>query len=279
MRPSASSSSRRKLARGTMKTSRPVERRVPGRGRLACALHQREAEHREGNDDDMTRWRRWQRPIPFGPLKVSTVSGGERHAKSTLCLRSAAVASRRAPCRSVEAAPQGFSGERHDHSVIHATPTGGQMEDRTGISLATQGRIHVGPSRSARELEGCGVSQTSVAIAGSRFRSCPGDAARGGDGMLESSRVTAAADETSRPRWVPWFSTLRNPVFSRSPCRHRHVSAAARVGIGAGWNEPEYRASATLSDIKTRENQLEEYAEALRLLFDDPWPPFGTHYR
>lgn len=60
-----------------------------------------------------------------------------------------------------------------------------------------------------------------------------------------------------------------------------HISnGRANCGIGAGWNEPEYRAFGyTFPDIKTREDQLEEYAEALRLMFAEPFADFtGEHY-
>ena len=60
-----------------------------------------------------------------------------------------------------------------------------------------------------------------------------------------------------------------------------HIAGGRAVcGIGAGWNEPEYRAYGyDFPSIKTREDQLEEYAEALRRLFDEPFADLaGTHY-
>lgn len=75
---------------------------------------------------------------------------------------------------------------------------------------------------------------------------------------------------------------FRNPgLLAKSVTAIDHISnGRAECGIGAGWNEPEYRAFGyEFPDIKTREDQLEEYAEALRLLFDEPLAEFsGTHY-
>jgi alkanesulfonate monooxygenase SsuD/methylene tetrahydromethanopterin reductase-like flavin-dependent oxidoreductase (luciferase family) len=74
----------------------------------------------------------------------------------------------------------------------------------------------------------------------------------------------------------------RNPgLLAKSVTAIDHLSGGrVQCGIGAGWNEPEYRAFGyDFPDIKTREDQLEEYAEALRLLFDEPFADFsGTHY-
>jgi len=74
----------------------------------------------------------------------------------------------------------------------------------------------------------------------------------------------------------------RNPgLLAKSVTTIDHISnGRVECGIGAGWNEPEYRAFGyDFPDIKTREDQLEEYAEALRLLFDEPFADFtGTHY-
>jgi alkanesulfonate monooxygenase SsuD/methylene tetrahydromethanopterin reductase-like flavin-dependent oxidoreductase (luciferase family) len=74
----------------------------------------------------------------------------------------------------------------------------------------------------------------------------------------------------------------RNPgLLAKSMTSIDHISnGRAECGIGAGWNEPEYHAFGyEFPDIKTREDQLEEYAAALRLLFDEPFADFtGTHY-
>jgi alkanesulfonate monooxygenase SsuD/methylene tetrahydromethanopterin reductase-like flavin-dependent oxidoreductase (luciferase family) len=59
--------------------------------------------------------------------------------------------------------------------------------------------------------------------------------------------------------------------------------AGGRVdcGLGAGWDEVEFRAfGIPFPPIREREDQLEEYAEALRLLFDRPRADLaGAHYR
>jgi len=75
---------------------------------------------------------------------------------------------------------------------------------------------------------------------------------------------------------------FRNPgLLAKSITTIDHVSnGRAQCGIGAGWNEPEYRAFGyEFPELRTREDQLEEYAEALRLLFNEPFADLsGTHY-
>jgi alkanesulfonate monooxygenase SsuD/methylene tetrahydromethanopterin reductase-like flavin-dependent oxidoreductase (luciferase family) len=74
---------------------------------------------------------------------------------------------------------------------------------------------------------------------------------------------------------------FRNPgLLAKSVTTIDHVSnGRVECGIGAGWNEHEYRAYGfAFPDIKTREDQLEEYAEALRLLFDEPFADFSGRY-
>jgi alkanesulfonate monooxygenase SsuD/methylene tetrahydromethanopterin reductase-like flavin-dependent oxidoreductase (luciferase family) len=96
--------------------------------------------------------------------------------------------------------------------------------------------------------------------------------------------LTAAATETNRVRvgCLVFSIAYRNPgLLAKSLTTIDHISnGRAQCGIGAGWNEPEYRAFGyAFPDVKTREDQLEEYAEALRLLFDEPYAEFsGTHY-
>jgi len=74
----------------------------------------------------------------------------------------------------------------------------------------------------------------------------------------------------------------RNPgLLAKSVTAIDHISnGRAECGIGAGWNEPEYRAFGyDFPSVATREDQLEEYAAALRLLFDEPIADFsGAHY-
>ena len=96
--------------------------------------------------------------------------------------------------------------------------------------------------------------------------------------------LTAAAADTTRVRvgCLVFSVAYRNPgLLAKSITAIDHISnGRAECGIGAGWNEPEYRAFGyEFPDVKTREDQLEEYAQALRLLFDEPFADFaGTHY-
>ena len=109
---------------------------------------------------------------------------------------------------------------------------------------------------------------------------------RRGDGdCFESvATLTAAAAETSRVRvgCLVFSVAYRNPgLLAKSMTAIDHISRGrAQCGIGAGWNEPEYRAFGyDFPDVATRQDQLEEYAEALRLLFGEPFTDFsGTHY-
>lgn len=75
---------------------------------------------------------------------------------------------------------------------------------------------------------------------------------------------------------------FRNPgLLAKAMTTIDHISQGrAECGIGAGWNEPEYRAFGyEFPDIRTREDQLEEYAAALRVMFDEPVAEFsGAHY-
>ena len=74
----------------------------------------------------------------------------------------------------------------------------------------------------------------------------------------------------------------RNPgLLAKSVTTIDHISnGRAECGIGAGWNEPEYRAFGyDFPGVGTREDQLEEYAAVLRLMFDQPVADFeGAHY-
>lgn len=75
---------------------------------------------------------------------------------------------------------------------------------------------------------------------------------------------------------------FRSPgLLAKSVTTIDHISKGrVECGIGAGWNEPEYRAYGyDFPGAGTREDQLEEYAAVLRLLFDEPVADFsGTHY-
>jgi alkanesulfonate monooxygenase SsuD/methylene tetrahydromethanopterin reductase-like flavin-dependent oxidoreductase (luciferase family) len=105
-----------------------------------------------------------------------------------------------------------------------------------------------------------------------------------GDCFESVATLTAAAAETTRVRvgCLVFSIAFRNPgLLAKSLTTIDHISnGRADCGIGAGWNEPEYRAFGyPFPAIGTREDQLEEYAQALRLLFDEPFADLsGTHY-
>jgi F420-dependent oxidoreductase-like protein len=110
---------------------------------------------------------------------------------------------------------------------------------------------------------------------------------RGGEvDCFESvSTMSAVAIETSRVRvgCLVFCVGYRHPgVLAKAVSTIDRLSGGrADCGIGAGWNEIEYAAyGIPFPSIKEREDQLEEYAEVLRLLFDRPRADFtGTHYR
>jgi alkanesulfonate monooxygenase SsuD/methylene tetrahydromethanopterin reductase-like flavin-dependent oxidoreductase (luciferase family) len=100
-----------------------------------------------------------------------------------------------------------------------------------------------------------------------------------------ATTLTAAALETKRVRvgTLVFCINYRNPgLLAKSLCTIDHL-AGGRVecGIGAGWHEAEYRAyGIPFERIGVREDQLEEYAQALRLLFDEKRANFaGKHFR
>ena len=105
-----------------------------------------------------------------------------------------------------------------------------------------------------------------------------------GDCFESVATLTAAAADTTRVRVgsLVFSIAYRNPgLLAKSLTAIDHISnGRADCGIGAGWNEPEYRAFGyAFPSIKTREDQLEEYAEALHLLFSEPFADLsGTHY-
>ena len=87
------------------------------------------------------------------------------------------------------------------------------------------------------------------------------------------STMTAAALETRRVRvgCLVFNVHYRNPgVLANALCSIDHLSGGrVECGLGAGWHEQEYRAfGIPFERIGIREDQLEEYAQALRLLFD-----------
>jgi alkanesulfonate monooxygenase SsuD/methylene tetrahydromethanopterin reductase-like flavin-dependent oxidoreductase (luciferase family) len=75
----------------------------------------------------------------------------------------------------------------------------------------------------------------------------------------------------------------RHPgVLAKAVTSIDHLSSGrVDCGVGAGWDEPEFAAyGIPFPSIGTREDQLEEYAAALRLLFDRRRADLdGTHYR
>ena len=96
--------------------------------------------------------------------------------------------------------------------------------------------------------------------------------------------MSAAASDTTRVRIGSLVFAIgyRSPgLLAKSITAIDHLSGGrVECGIGAGWNEPEYRAYGyDFPSIGTREDQLEEYARALRLLFDEPFADLdGKHY-
>jgi alkanesulfonate monooxygenase SsuD/methylene tetrahydromethanopterin reductase-like flavin-dependent oxidoreductase (luciferase family) len=98
---------------------------------------------------------------------------------------------------------------------------------------------------------------------------------QGGDiDCFESvSTMTAAAVETRKVRvgCLVYCINYRNPgVLAKALSTIDHLSGGrVECGIGAGWHEIEYRAfGIPFEPIGVREDQLEEAAQVLRLLFD-----------
>jgi alkanesulfonate monooxygenase SsuD/methylene tetrahydromethanopterin reductase-like flavin-dependent oxidoreductase (luciferase family) len=110
---------------------------------------------------------------------------------------------------------------------------------------------------------------------------------QGGDrDCFESiSTLAAVAVETSRVRvgCLVFCVGYREPgVLAKALSTIDHLSnGRAECGIGAGWDEIEFKAyGIPFPPIKVREDQLEEYAEVLRLLFDERRASFsGEHFR
>jgi len=110
---------------------------------------------------------------------------------------------------------------------------------------------------------------------------------QGGDGAcFESvSTMAAVAAETTRVRvgCLVFCVGYRHPgVLAKAVTTIDHLShGRADCGIGAGWDEVEFASyGLRFPPIREREDQLEEYAEVLRLLFDRRRADFtGAHYR
>ena len=98
---------------------------------------------------------------------------------------------------------------------------------------------------------------------------------QGGDGACFESVSTMAtvAAETTRVRvgCLVFCVGYRHPgVLAKAVTTIDHISdGRADCGIGAGWDEVEFASyGLRFPPIREREDQLEEYAEVLRLLFD-----------
>lgn len=95
-----------------------------------------------------------------------------------------------------------------------------------------------------------------------------------GDCFEALTTLTALALETKNVRVASLVFCLsyRHPgVLAKAVTTIDHLSGGrVDCGIGAGWHEAEYTAyGIPFPSIGVREDQLEEYARALRLLFDD----------
>ena len=115
------------------------------------------------------------------------------------------------------------------------------------------------------------------------FQETPGQG--GGLPCFDSiATLTAAALETARVRvgCLVFCVSYRRPIVLAKALTAIDLLSKGRVtcGLGAGWHEPEYRAyGIPFPGAGTREDQLEEYTEVLRLLFDRDYADFsGEHY-
>ncbi len=92
----------------------------------------------------------------------------------------------------------------------------------------------------------------------------------------------AAATETLRIGHLVLNNDLRHPAVLHHELATLDVLSEGRleIGIGAGWNEPEYKASGIpFEPVATRVSRLEEAIAVLKGLFADGKLTFtGTHY-
>ena len=92
----------------------------------------------------------------------------------------------------------------------------------------------------------------------------------------------AAATETLRIGHFVLNNDLRYPAVLHQELATLDVLSEGRleIGIGAGWNEPEYKASGIpFEPVATRVSRLEETLAVLKGLFGDAKYSFeGTHY-
>ena len=95
--------------------------------------------------------------------------------------------------------------------------------------------------------------------------------------------VVAAATEKLRIGHFVLNNDLRHPAVVHQELASLDVLSEGRleIGIGAGWNEPEYAASGIpFEPVSTRVSRLEESIAVLKGLFRDEKLTFqGTHYR
>src|SRR5216683_1811160 len=93
----------------------------------------------------------------------------------------------------------------------------------------------------------------------------------------------AAATETLRIGMFVLNNDLRHPAVLAQELASLDVLSEGRleVGIGAGWNEPEYtRSGIPFAPVTTRVARLEESVAVLKGLFaDGPFTFEGSHYR
>ncbi|MEA2662812.1 MAG: hypothetical protein QOH08_2384 [Chloroflexota bacterium] len=93
----------------------------------------------------------------------------------------------------------------------------------------------------------------------------------------------AATTETLRIGMFVLNNDLRHPAVLAQELASLDVLSEGRleIGIGAGWNEPEYNASGIpFEPVATRVSRLEEAIAVLKGLFGDEKFSFqGTHYR
>ncbi len=115
------------------------------------------------------------------------------------------------------------------------------------------------------------------------FQETPGQG--GGLPCFESiAMMTAAAVETKRVQvgCLVFCISYRHPIVLAKAVTAIDALSTGRVtcGLGAGWHEPEYRAyGIPFPGARVREDQLEEYVQVLRRLFDEDYADFkGAHY-
>ena len=94
--------------------------------------------------------------------------------------------------------------------------------------------------------------------------------------------AVAAATEKLRIGHFVLNNDLRHPAVLHQELATLDVLSEGRleIGIGAGWNEPEYKASGIpFESVATRVSRLEETLAVLKGLFgDEPYSFAGTHY-